>query len=58
MIPHGAGGQMFMSCVIAVYMGSADLLRPVRSGFVLLYVLYDGDQTANGSPAAGFAAVP
>lgn len=58
MIPHGAGGQMFMSCVIAVYMCSADLLRPVRSGFVLLYVLYDGDQAANGSPAAGFAAVP
>lgn len=46
-----------MPFVIAVYVGSADLLGPSGSGLVLLYVLDNGDQAANGSPAAGFAPV-
>lgn len=48
---------MLMPCVIAVYMCPADLLRSVGSGFVTLNVPNNGDQAANGRPAAGFPAV-
>lgn len=57
MIPERAVGQVAYPAVVAMNVSSADLFRPSGTGLVLLYVLDNGDQSANSSPAAGFAAV-
>lgn len=57
MVSQSGLSQILMPCVVAVYVGLTDLLRSIGSWFVLLYVQDNGDQAANGRPAAGFAAV-